>query len=183
LQKIELLRYERLMSAAIFDTHVAATRYRAAGFSESQVEALVETAREATELPDISTLATKTDLERLALVTKSDIEQLGARLDAKIDQLGTRLDGKIDQLGTRLDGRIEQLDGRIDQLGTRLDGKIDQLGTRLDGKVEQLDGKIGQSQAELKAAIASSQLQTVYFVLTANVALTVLSTWLARMIR
>jgi phage shock protein A len=194
LQKIELLRYERLMSAAIFDTHVAATRYRAAGFSESQVEALVETAREATELPDISTLATKTDLERLALVTKSDVEQFGGRLDAKIDQLGTRLDGKIDQLGTRLDGRIEQLDGRIDQLGARLDGKIDQLGTRLDGKidqlrtrldgkVEQLDGKIGQSQAELKAAIASSQLQTVYFVLTANVALTVLSTWLARLVR
>jgi hypothetical protein len=127
-----LLRYERFMSAALFDTHVAATRYRAAGFSESQVEALVETARAATELPDISTLATKADLERLALVTKSD---------------------------------------------------IDLVGTRLDGKIEQLDGKLGVVQAELKAAIASSQLQTVYFVLTANVALTVLSTWLARLIR
>jgi outer membrane murein-binding lipoprotein Lpp len=183
LQKIELLRYERLMSAAIFDTHVAATRYRAAGFSESQVEALVETAREATELPDISTLATKTDLERLALVTKSDVEQLGGRLDAKIDQLGTRLDGRIEQLDGRIDQLGARLDGKIDQLGTRLDGKIDQLRTRLDGKVEQLDGKIGQSQAELKAAIASNQLQTVYFVLTANVALTVLSTWLTRLVR
>jgi hypothetical protein len=160
------------MSTIVFDTHAVASRYRAAGFSEPQVEALVETAREASDLPDISSLATKADLERLALVTKTDIDLLGGRMD----QLAARFDGRIDQLAARVDGKI-------DQLGTRLDGKIDQLGTRLDGRMDQLDGKLGLVQAELKAAIASTQLQTIYFILTAMVALTVLSTWLSRLIR
>jgi hypothetical protein len=50
------------MNAIVFDTHEAANRFKAAGFTEEQVEALVDVTRRTTALPDVSTLATKTDL-------------------------------------------------------------------------------------------------------------------------
>jgi hypothetical protein len=81
------LRYANQMSSIGFDTHAAASRYRAAGFTDPQVEALVDTAREVTGLPDISSLA-----------TKSDLAQLEGRLDGRID----RLDGKIDRVQAEL---------------------------------------------------------------------------------
>lgn len=61
------------MAAIAFDTHAAATRYKRAGFSDDQVEALVDIARETTALPDVSTLA-----------TKGDLQQLEATLEAKV---------------------------------------------------------------------------------------------------
>jgi len=38
-------------------------------------------------------------------------------------------------------------------------------------------------QAELKATIASTQLQTIYFMLAAMAGLTAFSTWIAKLIR
>jgi hypothetical protein len=75
------------MSSLIFDTHAAANRYTSAGFTDSQVDALVDVARETTALPDISSLATKADLDRLALATKADFTQL----DGKIDRVQAEL--------------------------------------------------------------------------------------------
>jgi hypothetical protein len=45
------------MSSAACDTHAAANRFKRAGFTDDQVEALVDLARETTALPDVSTLA------------------------------------------------------------------------------------------------------------------------------
>jgi hypothetical protein len=59
-----------------FDTHEAAKEYGQAGFTEAQVEALVNVARRTTILPDISHLATKSDIAEMA--TKSDISALKA---------------------------------------------------------------------------------------------------------
>lgn len=47
------------MKTMIFDTHATVKRYKAAGFSEEQVEALVDSARETAALLDVSQLATK----------------------------------------------------------------------------------------------------------------------------
>ena len=62
------------MSSLIFDTHAAANRYKSAGFTEAQVEALVDTARETTALPDISELATKSDLNHLQTGLKAELK-------------------------------------------------------------------------------------------------------------
>jgi hypothetical protein len=112
------LRYAKLTSSLIFDTHTADSRYRSAGFTDAQVEALVEVARETTALPDVSSLATKADL-------KSDIGQMA----------------------------------------------------------ELLDGKIDRVQAELRAAIASSQVQTVTLVLAGMAAMVAFSSVLPKLVR
>jgi hypothetical protein len=79
------------MIGIAFDTHAAANRFKRAGFTEDQVEALVEVTRETTGLPDISTLATKadigllkSDIEQLRLATKADIAGLESWLEAKM---------------------------------------------------------------------------------------------------
>ena len=95
------------MTSLIFDTHAAAKRYQSAGFTDAQVEALVDIARDTTSLPDVSSLATKADL------------------DTKIDRV----------------------------------------------------------QAELKAAIASSQVQTITLVLAGMAAIVTLSNLLPKLVR
>jgi len=95
------------MSSLIFDTHAAAKRYQSAGFTDAQVEALVDIARDTTALPDVPSLATKADL------------------DTKIDRV----------------------------------------------------------QAELKAAIASSQVQTITLVLAGMAAIVTLSNLLPKLVR
>jgi len=96
------LRYAKTMSSPIFDTHAAANRYKSAGFTDSQVEALVDVARETTALPDISSLSTKADLDKLALATKTDLDRLA--LATKTDF--TQLDGKIDRVQVELKNAI-----------------------------------------------------------------------------
>jgi hypothetical protein len=65
--------------AMAFDTHEAAKEYGRAGFTEAQVEALVNVARRTTIQPDISHLATKSDIAEMA--TKSDIAEMATKSD------------------------------------------------------------------------------------------------------
>jgi hypothetical protein len=53
------------MNAMTFDTHAAAKEFESAGFTAEQVDALVNVTRQTTSLPDISTLATKSDISEL----------------------------------------------------------------------------------------------------------------------
>ena len=78
-----------------FDTHDAANRFKAAGFTEAQVEALVDVTRMTTGLPDISTLATKGDL----LVLRGDIE--GVRTELKSDISSVRSELKTEIAGVK----------------------------------------------------------------------------------
>ena len=105
-------------SSLIFDTHAAANRYKSAGFTDEQVEARVDIARETTALPDVSSLATRSDL-------RADIAQMAVRLDSRIDRM----------------------------------------------------------RAELKAAIATSEVQTITLVLAGMAAITTLSSVLPKLIR
>jgi hypothetical protein len=89
------------MTAVAFDTHEAANRFKAAGFTEVQVEALVDVTRMTTALPDISTLATKGDL----LLIKTDLEGVRTGLKAEISDLRTELKAEIS--GVRAELRTE----------------------------------------------------------------------------
>lgn len=64
------------MTALAFDTHAIARRYKAAGFTDAQVEAMVDTAREAASLPELSHLATKADVVELRAELRGDIAGL-----------------------------------------------------------------------------------------------------------
>ncbi len=80
----------------VFDTHEAANRFKAAGFTDDQVEALVEVSRRTTALPDISTLATKADVEE----ARSETRGLGAELRAEIAGLRAEIRTEIAGLKT-----------------------------------------------------------------------------------
>ncbi len=155
------------MKSLVFDTHAAATRFKAAGFSDDQVEALVAVTRETTGLPDISTLATKSDL----------------------DQVETRLNHRIDQLDTNFNGKIGHLEGKIDTVRAGLKSDLDRVETRLNGKIDQLDRKIDGVRAELKSDIAelkvmmaNMQVQTLTILLPSMVVIVTLATVLSKLI-
>lgn len=87
-----------------FDTHDAANRLKAAGFTEPQVEALVDVARVTTTLPDISTLATKADLVASTLATKADLAALRVDLERGQAELRSELKSDFNDLRTDFNG-------------------------------------------------------------------------------
>jgi len=129
------------MSSIAFDTHAAANRFKRAGFTEDQVEALVEVTRETTGLPDISTLATKSDIEQLRLATKSDIVLLKSDI-------------------VLLKSDIEQL-----RLSTKSD--IEQLRVATKADIEKLAEAVKADVAKLEAKISDAQFKSVGVIITA----------------
>jgi hypothetical protein len=83
------MQYE--MSAA-FDTYEAAKEFEAAGFSEAQVESLLNVTRRMAVLPDISNLAAKADIVvvRNEMATKADIVALRNEMATKADIVAVR---------------------------------------------------------------------------------------------
>jgi hypothetical protein len=83
-----------------FGTHEAAKEYGRAGFTEAQVEALVNVARRTTMLPDISNLATRSDIADMA--NKSDINGLKFEIGA----LRSAVMGEIAMLRSEFKGEV-----------------------------------------------------------------------------
>ncbi len=79
-----------------FDTISAAKRLRDAGVEERAAEAIVDLVQSAARMPDISELATKSDLNQLAsqMATKSELQ-------SEIHALRLELKGDIAALETR----------------------------------------------------------------------------------
>ncbi len=102
------------MSSIAFDTHAAATRFRRAGFTDDQVEALVEITRETTALPDVSTLATKADIAKLEMTTKAEIERLELATKAEIARLELATKAEIARLELATKAEVAQLGSQID---------------------------------------------------------------------
>jgi hypothetical protein len=96
-------------SAIAFDTHASVKRLMQSGMPEAQAEALVEVVSKTADMPDISNLATKADLEQLRLATKADLDQLRLATKADLEQL--RLSTKADIAG--VDARITMVDARV----------------------------------------------------------------------
>jgi hypothetical protein len=73
-----------------FDTLGASKRLRDAGVEERAADAIVELVQSATHFPDISGLATKSDVTELALTTKADLQ--GLKADLLVDVQGLKAD-------------------------------------------------------------------------------------------
>ena len=88
-----------------FDTHAAAKAFERAGFTEAQVDALIDVTRQTTLLPDVSTLATKADLADLKAELKTSIAEIRAEIPAaKLQAITVILSGMavITAMGTVL---------------------------------------------------------------------------------
>jgi uncharacterized protein YoxC len=186
------------MSSVAFDTHAAANRFKRAGFTEDQVEALVDVARATTALPDVSTLATKSDvvrvegfMERLALNLTS-LEGTVEGLKADVEGLKTDVSGlKADVGDLKIDVGILKID--VGGLKTDVGGlKTDVGGLKTDvarlennmNRLEQgLKADIARSEAKLEARISSTQVQSLTIMIAAMALTTTLGTALARLIR
>ena len=90
------------MAAIAFDTLSASKRLREAGMDERAAEAIVDIMRGTTELPDVTDLATKTelalaraDLKAEIAIVRTDVSALEARLSEKIRFQGLALIGAM----------------------------------------------------------------------------------------
>ena len=92
-----------------FDTLSAAKRLRDAGVEERAAEVIVDLVQSAARMPDISDLATKSDLNQLALATKSDMQTLRLELKSDIAALETRFSEKLRTQGWALMGGMATL--------------------------------------------------------------------------
>jgi hypothetical protein len=155
------------MNSIVFDTHAAANRFKRAGFTEDQVEALVEVTRDTTALPDISTLATRADIERLEGSTKAQFERLESSTKADIEHLRTdfgRLEtstkAQIERLETSTKAQIERLES-----STKVDAE--QRTLLLRSELKELETRMDARFAKMEARIVSSQVQTLAIMIPA----------------
>ena len=98
-----------------FDTLNASKRLRDAGLEERAAEAIVELVQSATHFPDISGLATKTDLAEMMreidlanLATKADLANMATKTDiadmaTKADLVGMATKADIADMATKTD--------------------------------------------------------------------------------
>jgi hypothetical protein len=139
-----------------YDTHAAAKDFQRAGFTEAQVEALVENARRTAVLPDIGSLATKADLANVVAVmaTKTDIANIVAVMATKTD-----IANIVNVMATKAD---------IANMATKAD--IANMATKVD-------------IAELRTEIAAAKLQAITVILSGMALIMASGTILSRLIR
>jgi len=92
-----------------FDTLDASRRLRDAGVEPRAADAIVDLVQSAARMPDISDLATKSDLNQLALTTKGDMQALRLELKGDINALETRFSEKLRLQGWALMGGMAAL--------------------------------------------------------------------------
>ncbi len=84
------------MSPFAFDTLSASKQLREAGMSEGVAEAVVSVFQHAAAMPDISHLATKSDLDAQSATTKSDLDAQSAAMKAALDAQGALIKADLD---------------------------------------------------------------------------------------
>ncbi len=140
-----------------FDTHEAAKELGRAGFTEIQVDALVNVARRATTLPDISNLATKSDI----VVLKSDIAEL--RTATKSD--------------------IAELKSDIAELTAATKSDIAELRAATKSDITVIKSDMAELKSELKAEIAAAKFQAIAILLPGMAAIMGIGTVLSHLLR
>lgn len=111
---------------ATFDTLSASKRLRDAGVEERAADAIVELVQSAARMPDISDLATKSDLQQFATATKNELDQFSSRMATKAE------------LQTELQALRLELNGDIAALETRFSEKLRVQGWALMGGMAML---------------------------------------------
>lgn len=87
------------MSLATLDTHAVVKDLQSAGFTDAQAEAVARNIHKAQDL-DLSTLATKVDLEKVRTDLTAEIARVRSDLTAEIAKLRNEFSIEIGQLRT-----------------------------------------------------------------------------------
>lgn len=91
------------MTPFVFDTLSASKQLREAGMAEGMAEAVVSVFQHAATMPDISHLATKSDLDAQSAMTKADLDAQGALLKADIDVMRADIGALKRDMATKAD--------------------------------------------------------------------------------
>ena len=106
--------------ALALDTLAYAQKLREAGFTEQQAEGQARALADAMT----DTLATKQDLNELAIQMASRFD----RMDARFDRMDDRLD--------RMDGRLNSIDNRFEEQDKRFEIRLGEMEKRLELRIE-----------------------------------------------
>ncbi len=138
------------MAEAAFNTIAEVQRLRAAGFEQTQAEAITLSIHAGVT----GGVATKADIETLRTATKADIDKLGAATKAGIDKLGAATKADVAALDAKIDGVKETLEAKVEKQGEALRREI------ADGRAEIARGQLGQLRWTVGSVIALGALLT-----------------------
>jgi len=155
LEPHNLARYNRGVSAVVFDTLILSRKLAAAGMPTEQAQgvaaAIAETLGEqiATrrDLQDVSR-----DIAEAARAARAHADQVEAKLTARIDQVEAKLSTRVDQVEAALSARIDQVDAK-------LTAQIDQVEAKLSAEIRQSEQRqtirLGAMLTVVTAAMAT----------------------------
>ena len=114
------------------DTLATARRLELAGLPTEQARAVSEAISDAIRdaQPDLSNLATKSDLANLASVTKSDLANLASVTKSDLANLASVTKSDLANHASAIKADIAQVINRLDQLSARMD----QMATKVELK-------------------------------------------------
>ncbi|MBV8889595.1 MAG: DUF1640 domain-containing protein [Alphaproteobacteria bacterium] len=138
--------------AAMLDTLQIVKRLREAGIEERQAEAFTGVFRDWQET-QLSSLATKADIERLELKIANEVGRLEAKLTNDIGALETKLTNEIGALETKLTNDIGALETKLTNEIGRLDERMNSLEAKIEGQLRLMRSQFDASVAAVKTDI------------------------------
>lgn len=113
------------MTPFVFDTLSASKQLREAGMSEGVAEAVVSVFQHAAAMPDISHLATKSDLDAHSAMTKSALDAQSSMMRADLDAQGAMMKADLDAQGARVKADLDVMKADIGALKRDMATKAD----------------------------------------------------------
>ena len=155
------------MSPFAFDTLSASKQLREAGMSEGVAEAVVSVFQHAAAMPDISHLATKSDLDAYSAMTKSD-------LDAQSASMKSDLDAQSAATKLALDAQSAAMKAELNAQGAKIKAELDAQGVRVKADLDVMKADIGALKrdmatkadlAELRAEFGAKLMQQTWMMI------------------
>lgn len=113
------------MTPFVFDTLSASKQLREAGMSEGVAEAVVSVFQHAAAMPDISHLATKSDLDAHSAMTKSALDAQSSMMRADLDAQGAMMKADLDAQGALIKADLDVMKADIGALKRDMATKAD----------------------------------------------------------
>lgn len=113
------------MTPFVFDTLSASKQLREAGMSEGVAEAVVSVFQHAAAMPDISHLATKSDLDAHSAMTKSALDAQSSMMRANLDAHSAMMKADLDAQGALIKADIDVMKADIGALKRDMATKAD----------------------------------------------------------